>query len=234
MYNQRGFRLLNAPRRPDMKIGIVGGTGEIGEGLARRLSHKYKVILGSRDKDRAEETSSCTIDLLKGRGCNNCYCSGGTNQDAVDGGDVIVLSIPFKHLKSTIGSLSGFEDKIIISPINPIARNDYFTYQPPPEGSAALALKNMLPESARIVVAFNNVAANKWKHLDEELDYSVAVCGDDNDAKRVVMGIVENVSHLRAYDAGPLSMSPIIEGITPLVLNIARLNGMKDVGIEFK
>ncbi len=216
-----------------MKIGIVGGTGEIGEGLARRLSHKHTVILGSRERDRAEETSSCTIELLKGRGCNS-HCTGGTNQDAVDEGEIVILSLPFKHLKSTIDSLSGFEDKIVISPINPIARNDYFAYQPPSEGSAALALKNMLPASARIVVAFNNVAANKWKQLDEELNYSVAVCGDDTEAKRIVMEIVEDVSHLRAYDAGPLSMSPIIEGITPLVLNIARLNGMKDVGIEFK
>jgi len=217
-----------------MKIGIVGGTGEIGEGLARRLSHKHEVILGSRDRGRAEETSSCTIDLLTERGCENCYCSGGSNQDAVDGGDVVVLSIPFKHLKSTIDSLSGFEDKIVISPINPIARDDYFTYQPPPEGSAAMALKKMLPDSARIVVAFNNVAAKKWKQLDEELDYSVAVCGDDIESKRIVMEIVEDVSHLRAFDAGPLSMSPVIEGITPLVLNIARLNDMKDVGIIFK
>ena len=234
MYILRSFRILNASRRLNMKIGIVGGTGEIGEGLARRLSHKHQVILGSRDRDRAEETSSCTIDLLMGRGCKNCYCSGGTNQDAVDGGDVVVLSIPFKHLKSTIDSLSGLEDKIVISPINPIARNEHFSYQAPPEGSAALALKAMLPESARIVVAFNNVAANKWKQLEEELEYSVAVCGDDNAAKHLVMGIVEDVSHLRAFDAGPLSMSPIIEGITPLVLNIARLNGMKDVGIQFK
>jgi len=216
-----------------MKIGIVGGTGEIGEGMARRLSHKHEVILGSRERNRAEETSSCTINLLKERGCNS-YCSGGTNQDAVDNGEIVILSLPFKHLKSTIDTLEGFEDKIVISPINPISRNDYFTYQPPPEGSAAMALKTMLPASARIVVAFNNVAANKWKQLDVVLDYSVAVCGDDTEAKRIVMRIVEDVSQLRALDAGPLSMSPIIEGITPLVLNIARLNGMKDVGIAFK
>lgn len=216
-----------------MKIGIVGGTGDIGEGLAYRLSHKHEIIIGSRDKDRACEAGTRTMEALETQGITS-RCQGATNQKAVDAGDIVVLSLPFKHLDSTLSGLTGFENKIVITPINPIGRSDHFYYDPPQEGSAAMAVKARLPESARVVAAFNNIAANRWKMIDEKLDYSVAVCSDDEGAKRIVMDLVEEVSLLKAYDAGPLSVASIVESITPLVLNIARLNQMKDVGIQFR
>ncbi|WOF16234.1 NADPH-dependent F420 reductase [Methanoplanus sp. FWC-SCC4] len=215
-----------------MKIGIVGGTGEIGQGLSHRLSHVHEVYLGSRDKDKACDISKCTIEEL-GKVSIKSLCCGATNQEAVDAGDIIVLSINYKHLESTLSTLTGFEDKIVITPINPIGRSDHFYHDPPPEGSAALAVKKLLPESARVVSAFNNIAANRWKEIDTELDYSVAVCSDDAEAKKIVMDLVNEVSKLKAFDAGPLAVSSIVESVTPLVLNIARYNKLKDVGIKF-
>jgi NADPH-dependent F420 reductase len=216
-----------------MKIGIIGGTGDIGEGLARRLSHRHEIILGSRDEEKACYASECTIEALKTRGLQS-RCCGATNQETIDQADIVVLSIPFRHVESTIRDLGGFEGKIVISPVNPMQKSDHFYYDPPQEGSAALFIKKRLPENVRLVTAFNNIAANKWKQLDEVLDYSVPVCGDDQEAKQVVMKLVEEVSSLRALDAGPLSMASVVESITPLLLNIARLNGMKDVGIQFR
>ncbi len=215
-----------------MKIGIIGGTGDIGEGLAHRLSQNHQIIIGSRDKEKACESSECTIKALSERGII-ARCSGVTNQEALDMGDIVVLSVNYRHLEATISSLSGFENKIVITPINPIGKSDHFFYDPPEEGSAALKIKRMLPESAKIIAAFNNISAQKWKNLDEKLDYSVAVCGDDMNAKKIVMGLVEEVSELTAYDAGPLNSSSIVESITPLILNIAKFNKMKDVGIRF-
>ncbi|WOF16236.1 NADPH-dependent F420 reductase [Methanoplanus sp. FWC-SCC4] len=215
-----------------MKIGIVGGTGDIGQGLAHRLSHNHEIFIGSRDKEKACIVSECTVKTLYENGIE-AKCKGATNQEAVDFGDVIVLSINYRHLKSTLDSLTGFENKIVITPINPISKSDCFYYDPPKEGSAALSLKELLPESTRIVSAFNNIAANRWKQLDTELDYSVAVCSDDAEAKNIVMGLVNEVSNLNAVDAGPLQMSSIVESITPLILNIAKYNEMKDVGVRF-
>jgi hypothetical protein len=83
------------------------------------------------------------------------------------------------------------------------------------------------------VTAFNTIAANRWKDLDAEIDVAVPVCSDDTDAKSVVMGIVNGTSMLKAYDAGPLAVSEMIESLTPLLLNIARYNKMRDVGIKF-
>ena len=215
-----------------MKIGIVGGTGDIGEGMAMRLSPVFDVIVGSREKDKAEAACEFNIETLRKRG-QKCSLTGVSNQKVVDDAEIVILAIPYKHLIGTLETLCGFEEKIIISPVNPMEKRDFFTCVPPPEGSAALLIKKLLPASARICTAFNTIAANRWKLLDEDLSYSVPVCGDDDNAKQQVMEIVNGISKLRAFDAGPLAASHLVECLTPLLLNIARYNKMKDVGIQF-
>lgn len=215
-----------------MKIGIVGGTGDIGEGIAMRLSPIFDVIVGSREKEKAEVACKLGNETLKKRGLD-CSLTGVSNQSAIDDADIVILAIPFKHLAGTLETLHGFEGKTIISPVNPMEKRDFFTCVPPEEGSAALMIKKLLPQDAKICTAFNTIAANKWKALDEELVYSVPVCGDDVDAKHQVMGIVNKVSKLQAFDAGPLAASCLVESLTPLLLNIARYNKMRDVGIQF-
>ena len=145
----------------------------------------------------------------------------------------MILAIPFKHLAGTLETLHGFEGKTVISPVNPMEKRDFFITVPPEDGSAALMIKRLLPPDAKICTAFNTIAANKWKALDEELAYSVPVCGDNVSAKYEVMGIVNKVSKLHAFDAGPLAASSLVESLTPLLLNIARYNKMHDVGIQF-
>jgi len=216
-----------------VKIGIVGGTGDIGEGMALRLSPLFDVIVGSREKDKAETTCDLGIETLRKRG-QKCSLTGVSNQNAVDDADIVILAIPYKHLVGTLETLNGFEGKIVITPVNPMEKRDFFTFIPPTEGSAALLIKRLLPQSARICTAFNTIAANCWKLLDEDLSYSVPVCGDDDAAKQQVMGIVNRISKLHAFDAGPLAASHLVECLTPLLLNIARYNKMKDVGIQFR
>jgi hypothetical protein len=215
-----------------VKIGIVGGTGDIGEGMAVRLSPLFDVIVGSREKEKAEATCQFGIETLKKRG-QKCSLTGVSNQEAVDNAEIVILAIPFKHLLGTLETLHGFEGKIVISPVNPMEKKEFFTFVPPSEGSAALLIKRLLPPTARICTAFNTIAANRWKLLEEELDYSVPVCGDDLEAKQQVMEIVNRISKLHAYDAGPLAASSLIESLTPLLLNIARYNKIRDVGIQF-
>lgn len=216
-----------------MKIGIVGGTGDIGEGMAMRLSPSFDVVVGSREQDKAEATCRMGREILAARG-KPCSLTGVTNQEAIDASDIVILAIPFRHVAGTLSTLHGFEEKIVVSPVNPMEKQDHFVFVPPAEGSAALMIRTMLPREARICSAFNTIAANKWKALDEELDYSVPVCSDDADAKREVMAMVNRISRLRAFDAGPLSVSCMVESLTPLLLNIARYNKMHDVGIQFR
>ncbi len=215
-----------------MKIGIVGGTGDIGEGMAWRLAPHHEVIVGSREKEKAEQSCQAGIELLRSRG-QACFLKGVSNQEAIDAADIVILAIPFKHLAGTLETLHGFENKIVVSPVNPMEKRDYFVFVPPAEGSAALLVKKMLP-GARVCSAFNVIAANKWRALDEELAYSVPVCSDDAEAKAQVMKLVNSVSQMKAFDAGPLAVSAMVESLTPLLLNIARYNKMRDVGIQFR
>ncbi|MDD1718719.1 MAG: NAD(P)-binding domain-containing protein, partial [Methanoregulaceae archaeon] len=151
-----------------MKIGIVGGTGDIGEGMALRLSQIHSVVLGSREEGKAITTSECTIAELTRRGLP-CSCEGFCNQDAVDRSDIVILAVPFSHLASTIGSLHGFEGKIVVSPVNPMEKREFFTFVPPAEGSAALMARRLLPPDVKLCTAFNTIAANKWKAIDDPL-----------------------------------------------------------------
>jgi NADPH-dependent F420 reductase len=215
-----------------VKIGIVGGTGDIGEGMALRLSPLFDIIVGSREQEKAQATCTMGRELLKKRG-EVCSLKGVDNQTAIDGADIVILAIPFKHLVGTLETLHGFEDKIVVSPVNPMEKQDHFVFVPPVEGSAALLIKRMLPKEARICSAFNTIAANKWKALDEEIAFAVPVCSDDPEAKKEVMAVVNRISRLKAYDAGPLHVSSMVESLTPLLLNIARYNKMRDVGIQF-
>ena len=198
-----------------------------------RLAPRHDVVIGSREAEKASASSTECMGILRGRG-TPCVLRGVTNQEAVDHGEVVILAIPFTHLAATVSALTGMEKKVVISPVNPMQRSDIFFFDPPPEGSAALLLQKLLPPGTRICTAFNNVAANRWRALDQTLEYSVAVCGDDAGARQVVRGVVESVPNLKAFDAGPLRVSPMIEAITPLLLNIARHSKMKDVGIQFR
>ena len=219
-----------------MKIGIIGGTGDIGEGIALRVSDRHEIILGSRDPAKAVETAEKIIGILKERGLKSS-CRGTTNEEAVRDADIVVISLPFQHVGPTLSAISPkyFEGKIVISPVNPMERKDgCFMYCPPAEGSAALAIKKMLPDSARLVTAFNNIAARKWAQLDVVLDYTVAVTSDDQQAKAEVMKFVSEISELKPVDAGKLDVACIVESLTPLTINIAQNSKLKDLSIYMK
>ena len=129
------------------KVAILGGTGNIGEGLARRicLGGKFDVAIGSRGADKAEAAAEGVRTCLAEHGCTATTCSGGTNAD-VCSADILILSLPFERIESTIETIgkSAFENKVIISLINPMIRNPkekYFLPDAPAEGSAALSAR---------------------------------------------------------------------------------------------
>lgn len=116
----------------------------------------------------------------------------------------MILAIPFRFLVSTLEELHGLEGKVVITPVNPIQRTEFFSFAPPPEGSAAMLVKKVPPPDAKVCTAFNNIAANRWQALDEPMEYSVAVCGDDEGAKGMVMALAASVPHLEPLMWNPL------------------------------
>lgn len=216
-----------------MKIAILGGTGSIGGGLALRWALNHDIIIGSRKFEKAELTADKYRTVLKESAGKSCSIYGCLNADAVNEADVIVLSVPYEHVVSTIEtSQLNLKEQIVISIVVPMEKADFFKYTPPACGSAAMEIKSMLPKGVKLVSAFHNVSAKKLYNTNKELDMDVFICGDDNEANLVVCKLVEDIQKLRPLIAGPLEVSSMVESLTPLLVNLAIYNKMKHLGIK--
>lgn len=215
-----------------MKIAVVGGTGDCGQGFVKRWAGEHEIIIGSRRADKAEVAAAELTCLLKLRGIDPTIV-GMDNGGAIEASDLVVLSIPYKFVESMTADLKeSYRDQIVISPVVPMARRDnHFEYTPPAQGSAALLVRDLLPPSVKVVAAFHTISYAAFGDLDRILGGDVLIGGDDPEAKEVVSNLVRIVRDLRPLDGGPLRVAAQVEGLTPLLLNIGRLNNIKNAGI---
>jgi NADPH-dependent F420 reductase len=212
-----------------MKIALVGGTGDIGSGFALRWAKRHEIIIGSRKADKALESAAKVREVL-GEG----KVSGTDNKSAVESADLVVLCVPHEHLISVTRDLKGsYMSQIVVSPVVPMSYNGkHFAFTPPAEGCAALQAQSLLPNGTKLVSAFHTICAAALQDSSRELQGDLLICGDDNEAKELVAGLVREVKNLRPLDAGPLSASSLVESLTPMLLNVARRNKIKDAGIR--
>ncbi|MGB3943361.1 MAG: NADPH-dependent F420 reductase [Methanothrix sp.] len=209
-----------------MKIAVLGGTGDFGVGLVMRWAEEHEIIIGSRGAERAERAAEEVIRILRERGVD-ARIRGMENADAVAESDLVVLSVPYNSAKTMVEELKGsFNDQIVVSPIVPMTRvGKRYTYTPPAEGSAALLIQKILPPSVRVVSAFHTVSSKAIRDLDARLEGDVIIAGDDPESKRIVSDLVRTIRDLRPLDGGDLKVAAQIEGLTPLLLNLAKVNG---------
>jgi len=216
-----------------MKIAVVGGTGDCGQGFVKRWAAEHEIIIGSRRAEKAEVAAAELTSVLKARGIS-AKIEGTDNSKAIKSSDLVVLSIPYKFVESMTSDLrESYSDQIVISPVVPMARrNNHFEYTPPAQGSAALLVRDLLPPSIKVVAAFHTISYAAFGDLDQILGGDVLIVGDDPRAKEVVSNLVCIVRDLRPLDGGPLEVAAQVEGLTPLLLNIGRLNKIKNAGIS--
>jgi NADPH-dependent F420 reductase len=205
----------NRPRT----VGLLGGTGPAGSGLAVRLGAAgYDVLLGSRDAARAATRVAELQQKWQGRLGS---LQGVANHDATNA-DVIVLAaaadsvlpLATEHSAALVGH-------VVVSMANLLKRDSRgFAAVMPPEGSVALALQAVL--DARVVGAFQNLPAAALVDLDHPLDADVLVCGDDKGAVQAVMHITDAIDGLHAVDAGPLVNTIAVEAMTAVLLTVNR------------
>jgi NADPH-dependent F420 reductase len=242
-YQIGGLSKLNTET---LKIAILGGTGNIGEGMVLRLALqnlmaegvKNEVIIGSRSRETANEAAKQALSELENCGfdTSKIVITGNTNLEAAQAAEMIILTIRFDYVLPLLDEIRGaLGNKILVTPVVPMAKEgSLFIYKPPAEGSAALAIRKKVPESTRVVAAFHNVPAGKLKDVIKcKAVHDTIVCSDDPEAKRLVMGLTRNMGCLKPLDGGPLSQACTIESLTPLLINLAKLNGFKDLGINF-
>ncbi len=211
-------------------VAILGGTGKEGAGLARRWAAAgYSVIIGSRSGERAAQAANELHQALPG-----VRVQGMENGAAVQAAEIVVLTVPPDAHQST---LEGVRDlmagKILVDATARVDARD----PKPPEGKAAARIaQELLGPQARVVAAFQNVPAHALKQMDKELASDVLVCGDDAEARGVVVALAE-AAGMRAYEAGGLDNAVIVEGMTALIISMnkrykSKTGGIRVSGIE--
>ena len=220
-----------------MRIALCGGTGDLGAGLALRLTRDtdHEVLVGSRDPEKARERASEYERELDGRDVEGTI-KGFDNAMATDRADVAVLCVPAYHLADTIDAIEdGLDDTIVVTPAVGMRREDgTMHYNPPSAGSVSALAAAAAPDGVPVVGAFHNLAAGRLADLDASLDWDVLVVGDDADAKATVESLADGIEGMRALDAGPLAAAPAVESLTPLLINVATNNdALADLGVSF-
>jgi len=205
-----------------MKISLLGGTGDIAEGLVLRWSKAgHEIFIGSRKEEKAKGIAEGHINKLNELGIKS-NIHGMENADAAKNSEVVIISIPPEYAASTIEQISdSITNQIVVTPVVSMKKEGKtFLYSPPAQGSSALEIQEVLPETAKLVSAYHNLPAKELSKVEEELDYDVVICGDDEEAKSVIAKLTEDMPNLRVLDAGPLAVSSMIEAITPLIVNL--------------
>lgn len=201
-----------------MRIGIFGGTGPAGSGLAARLaSIGYPVVIGSRSLDRATETVD---DLVAKWPSLGGLLEAGDNRAAAEC-DLVVIATPWDSAASTAQeNEEALAGKIVISMANALVRvNKEFQPLVPPRGSVAAHVQAAVPR-CRVVAAFHHLPATELGHIDEPIDSDVLICGDDAGAVEEVSAVIEQIPGCRPLDAGELSNATAIEAFTAVLLQL--------------
>src|SRR5262250_3053789 len=211
-----------------MRIGIVGGTGKEGLGLgARWAAAGHEVIIGSRDAERARAKAAELTAAAPG-----ARVSGMSNADAVRAAEVVVVTVPSTGLRATLSDLiEACRGKVVISTVVPLTFGGGRLFTPPPQGSSAEEAQERLGSEARVIAAFQHIAAHELSAGDHAIECDLLHCGGDADAKRVVGELAGSIG-LRPVDAGPLSNAGPIEGITAVLAMINRRYKLKNSGIK--
>ncbi len=201
-----------------MRIGILGGTGPAGSGLAARLaSIGYEVVIGSRSKYRAMEICD---KLLESWPDLASMLSAGDNPEAADC-DLVVIATPWDSAATTTKEYAELlRGKIVVSMANALVKvGPEFQPLVPPRGSVAAHVQAAVPD-CRVVAAFHHLPAKELGMIGHPIDSDVLICGDDPDAVAVVSGIVEKIPGCRPLDAGELSNATAIEAFTAVLLQL--------------
>ena len=208
-------------------ISIVGGTGSLGGGLARRWARAgLPVILGSRDAARAASAAAELAAAVPGS-----RVSGLGNRDAAAAGDIVVLTVPFANHAATLREIAPvLAGKVLVDATVPLVPPRVARVQLPPAGCAAVAAQQLLGDAVTVVSAFQNVSADSL-HTDDALDCDVLVTGNKAEARELVVGLARRAG-LRAWHAGSLENSAAAEALTSVLIFMNKRYGGVHTGIR--
>lgn len=202
-------------------IGIIGGTGDLGSGLAKGWAAAgYKVVIGSRSREKA---AALAPELGAG-------VVGEDNVGAARAADIVVLAVPFSSHDATIEEIKPVvQGKIVVDAAVPLVPPKVSMVQLPGEGSAAQIAQRLLGDDVKVVSAFHNVGAAKL-HAGGRVDCDVLVFSDDKEARAAVIEIAGAVAN-RGVGGGVLANSAAAEALTSVLIWINRHYKVPGAGI---
>jgi NADPH-dependent F420 reductase len=214
-----------------MKVGIIGGTGPEGLGLAMRFAKAGdQVVIGSRVLDRAEDAAKKVKEAVP-----EAKVKGLVNAEAVEEVEVVFLTVPWDAHQSTLENLAeAIGDKVLVDVVVPML---FDRGQPKAilveEGSAAQQARALVGK-AKVVSGFHHLDGTDLQQADRPMQGDVLVCGDHKGAKKKVMELAERIEYVRALDAGDLTNSRYLEEWTVMLLHLNRIHkghtGVRIVG----
>lgn len=208
-------------------IAIIGGTGHLGKGIARRLAKGgHQVTIGSRAADKAQgiaEEMNGALGLSLGFGANT---------DVARGKDVVIVTVPYENQEATLKQIAGLVGSaIVVDTTVPLMPPKVMRVQLPAAGCAALEAREHLGPDVRFVTAFHNVAAHI---LDSEakVECDVLVFGDDVEARKTIVALVGDMG-LRGLAGGALANSAAAEALTSILIYMNKTYAADGAGIRF-
>jgi NADPH-dependent F420 reductase len=196
------------------KIAIIGGTGQLGPGLALRWAHAgYTVLIGSRQADKAQAVAT-ELNAELGKE----LIQGLENADAAAQADISILTVEQTAHEPALKSVkNAVQGKILV---DATARLSFPDLTPPAAPAAAQIAQRVLGADVRVVGAFQTVpAASLRKNFDQPLDSDVLVCADDMAAAEAVIRLAE-AAGLKAFFAGTLDKAIVVEGLTSILVSM--------------
>ena len=222
-------------------IAILGGTGNEGKGLAFRWAKAgYKIIIGSRDPQKAAATAEELKALLTADTASPpsdpahetfFSINGVDNLSAAQHADIVALTVPYAAHRETLEAVKdALKGKILVDVVVPLIAPNVSKVQMPPAGSAGQEAREILGKGAQIADAFQNVSAECLISGDEA-PCDVLVTGTSKETRAEVLKLVK-AAGLTGWDAGPLENSSVVEGMTSLLIYINKQYGSTHAGIK--
>lgn len=216
----------------ELRVGLIGGTGEEGRGLALRWAIAGALVsIGSRALEKAKAAADELNQILDTRaGGHVNRITFGENKDVIAESDLVLLTVPFAHAASTLEAHARDfrQGSILIDITVPVSfEQGRVRYVELPEGSASEHLKARLPENIPLVAAFKTEPAHLLAEIGEPLDCDSFVASDSKEAKARVMEAIGSIAGLRPVDAGTLYSARTLERMTVLAIGINRRHKIK-------
>lgn len=210
------------------QIAVLGGTGKEGSGLALRWAAAgYDVIIGSREAEKAQRAAA---DLNRTLGKE--VVRGMANREAAAQADIVVMTVPYAAQAATIESVKdAVQGKVFVNVTVPLDPQNVRRAKMPPAGSASVEAQQLLGDGVKVVAAFQNISAEHLQSFDHEIECDVLVCGNDKDAKKLVIELAK-AGRMTAWDAGPIENAMVVEGLTSVLINLNVRHKVKASGIR--